>query len=94
MSFSTRLRADYLLALLTALAVLGLSPTPSVAQAREPAVDTAPAKAGPHPLLPGSRLTGEALLRYWGLRIYHARLWTLPSVRADQVADNALVLEL
>lgn len=94
MSFSTRSRAELFLGLLMALAVLGLSPTPSMAQAREPTVDTTPAKAGPHPLLPGSRLTGEALLRYWGLRIYQARLWTLPSVRADQVADNALVLEL
>lgn len=94
MSFSTPSRADLFLALLMALTVLGFSPTPSVANTREPAADTVPAKAGPHPLLPGSRLSGEALLRYWGLRIYNARLWTLPSVRTDQVSDNPLVLEL
>jgi hypothetical protein len=49
---------------------------------------------GPHPLLPGSRMRGEASLRYWGLRIYNARLWTLPVVRVDQVMDHPMVLEL
>lgn len=49
---------------------------------------------GSHPLLPGSRMLGEASLRYWGLRIYNARLWTLPTVRIDQVTDHPMVLEL
>jgi len=47
-----------------------------------------------HPQLPGSRLQGEATLRYFGLRVYHARLWTLPDFRASQPADQPLVLEL
>ena len=47
-----------------------------------------------HPQLPGSRLQGEATLRFFGLRIYHARLWTLPDFRANQGADQPLVLEL
>ena len=52
----------------------------------------APALA--HPELPGSRLQGEATLRYFGLRIYHARLWTLPDYRVSQPVDQPLVLEL
>lgn len=47
-----------------------------------------------HPQLPGSRLQGEATLRYFGLRVYHARLWTLPDFRASQSAEQPLVLEL
>lgn len=47
-----------------------------------------------HPELPGSRLQGEATLRYFGLRIYHARLWTLPDYRVSQPVDQPLVLEL
>ncbi len=94
MSFSTHSRAELCVALLMALVVVWLPPSPSAANTREPTADTLAAKAGPHPLLPGSRLSGEATLRYWGLRIYNARLWTLPSVRADQVADHPLVLEL
>jgi hypothetical protein len=94
MSFSTHSRAELRVALLMALVVVWLPPSPSVAHTREPTADTLAAKAGPHPLLPGSRLSGEATLRYWGLRIYNARLWTLPSVRAEQVADHPLVLEL
>ena len=47
-----------------------------------------------HPELPGSRLQGEATLRYFGLRVYHARLWTLPDYRVSQPIDQPLVLEL
>lgn len=47
-----------------------------------------------HPQLPGSRLQGEATLRFFGLSVYHARLWTLPDFRASQAADQDLVLEL
>lgn len=45
-------------------------------------------------LLPGSRLQGEATLRFVGLRVYHARLWTLPDFRAEQALEQPLVLEL
>jgi len=55
-------------------------------------MSAAPALA--HPELPGSRLQGEATLRYFGLRIYHARLWTLPDYRVSQPVDQPLVLEL
>ena len=37
---------------------------------------------------PGSRLQGEATLRYFGFRVYHARLWTLPDFRANQSAEQ------
>ena len=47
-----------------------------------------------HPQLAGSRLQGEATLRYFGLRIYHARLWVLPDFRETQVNVQPLVIEL
>lgn len=54
--------------------------------------------AGPsawaHPQLPGSRLQGEATLRYFGLRVYHAKLWTLPDFKAGQSGEQPLVLDL
>ena len=47
-----------------------------------------------HAQLPGSRLQGQGLLRYLGLRVYQARLWTLPGFRATQALEQPLVLEL
>ena len=47
-----------------------------------------------HPQLPGSRLQGEATLRYFGLRVYHARLWTLPDFRTTEPVEQPMVLEL
>ena len=47
-----------------------------------------------HPQLSGSRLRGEGKLRFLGLGIYQARLWTSPSFRADQALDHPVVLEL
>ena len=52
------------------------------------------AQALAHPELPGSRLQGEATLKFFGLRVYHARLWTLPDYRVSQPVDQPLVLEL
>ncbi len=52
------------------------------------------AQAHAHPQLPGSRLQGEATLRYFGLRVYTARLWTLPDFSANQSVDQPFVLEL
>lgn len=49
---------------------------------------------GSHPLLPGSRLQGQALLRFFGLQVYHAHLWTRPDFRAEQLEQQPLVLEL
>jgi hypothetical protein len=57
-----------------------------------------PAAATPanptHVQLNGSRLQGEATLRYWGLKVYHAKLWTLPSFRPSEATEQPLVLEL
>ena len=47
-----------------------------------------------HPQLPGSRLQGEATLRFFGLRVYHAKLWTLPDFKSGQSTEQPLVLEL
>jgi len=47
-----------------------------------------------HPQLAGSRLQGEATLRFWGLRIYTARLWALPSFHANPTPTQPVVLEL
>ena len=52
------------------------------------------AQALAHPQLPGSRLQGEATLRYFGLRVYHARLWTMPDFKVSQNSEQPLVLEL
>jgi hypothetical protein len=54
----------------------------------------ATAQALAHPELPGSQLQGEATLRFFGLRVYHARLWTLPDFRVNQPTEQPLVLEL
>ena len=62
-------------------------------QAPAPAPGLSLASAG-HPQLPGSRLQGQGLLRYLGLRVYQARLWTLPSFRASSPLEQPLVLEL
>jgi hypothetical protein len=50
--------------------------------------------ADPHPQLPGSRLRGQAILRFLGIRIYHARLWVGPGFRADKPTEHPAVLEL
>ena len=96
MSFSTRWRAEPAFAAWIVLALLAAGLQPSLANTHEHAAQAVPAapRSGPHPQLSGSRLLGEANLRYWGLRIYIARLWTLPSFRADQLAEHPLVLEL
>jgi Chalcone isomerase-like len=52
------------------------------------------ARSGSHPLLDGSRLQGEAGFRFFGLRVYHARLWTLPDFRPTRSHAQPLVLEL
>lgn len=47
-----------------------------------------------HPQLAGARLQGEATMRFFGMRVYNARLWAAPDFRADQPVGQALVLEL
>ena len=51
-------------------------------------------QAQAHPQLPGSRVQGEAALRFLGMRVYNAKLWTLPEFKADQGTEQPLVLEL
>jgi len=91
---STRWRAEALALLLALWAcgpATGWANTP-IASGAAPAVPAA-ASAG-HPWLAGSRLQGEATLRYWGLRVYRARLWTLPEFRPQEAQQQPLVLEL
>ncbi len=94
-----RLTALATLSALTALAVL-----PQQAQAREPAaadrVAAMPATDGHAPsaavsaLLPGARLVGQGVLRYWGFSVYYARLYAPPGWRASDLGQRPLVLEL
>lgn len=93
MSFNTHWRTHYYFNVFMMLALLVL-PLRMLAGAPPQAVTSAYTTTESHPLLPGSRLLGEASFRYWGLRIYNARLWTLPAVRVDQVTEYPLVLEL
>jgi len=47
-----------------------------------------------HIQLPGSRLQGQATLTFFGLPIYHARLWTLPGFQPQPLREQTWVLEL
>lgn len=71
---------------------------PVLANAAEPVaspgIGPAAASGTAHPQLPGSRQQGEATLRFLGMRIYHARLWTRPDFQAGPWAQQPLVLEL
>ena len=44
--------------------------------------------------LPGTRLAGQGLLRYYGFDVYRARLWVPPGFEADDYAAHPLALEL
>lgn len=44
--------------------------------------------------LAGATLAGEGELRFWGLRIYDARLWVAPRFDAQAFGDHPLALEL
>jgi hypothetical protein len=58
------------------------------------AATTAAAVAASHPQLPGSRLSGQATLRFFGLQVYNARLWLPPGFQVDALGPQPLVLEL
>jgi hypothetical protein len=53
-----------------------------------------PAQARPNPMLPSAELRGEGMLRFFGLQVYRARLWTDPSFEAANFAAAPLALEL
>jgi hypothetical protein len=52
------------------------------------------AQARPNPMLPSAELRGEGLLRFFGLQVYRARLWTDPGFEAANFAAAPLALEL
>lgn len=85
-------------ALLTGLCMCGTAFATSAsspgATATRSGVSSAIHAAAPHPQLPASRLQGEAVLRFFGLRIYHARLWVGPQFRPDRPTEHPAVLEL
>jgi hypothetical protein len=80
------------LCLLLALPVQA-STSPTAPGSSSSTAATTPGTSG-HPLLPGSRLSGQATLRFFGLQVYHARLWTPPGFQADTLGPQPLVLEL
>jgi len=50
--------------------------------------------AGAPGLLPGARRQGQARLRFFGLSVYDATLWTEPGFEASSFARHRFVLEL
>jgi hypothetical protein len=44
--------------------------------------------------LPDARLSGEGVMRWLGLKVYSAQLWTAAGVRADQPTSQPLALDL
>lgn len=44
--------------------------------------------------LPQTTLSGEATMRFWGISIYHATLWTTPGFADTSFAQNRFALEL
>ena len=73
-----------------ALLAGGLLLTPMLAAHAQPEVATPPELAT---ALPGASLRGGGAMRFLGLRIFDARLWT-PTPIAGDIADQPLALEL
>ncbi|WP_414710171.1 chalcone isomerase family protein [Roseateles sp.] len=59
-----------------------------------PAFADTPAPAEVSSALPQARLQGSGVLRFFGLRVYEARLWTAPSFVAADYARQPFALEL
>ncbi|KQV91840.1 hypothetical protein ASC91_04290 [Pelomonas sp. Root1237] len=53
-----------------------------------------PVPAEIHSSLPQARLQGTGVLRFFGLRVYEARLWTAPGFVAEDYARQPFALEL
>lgn len=79
-------------ALLLGTAAQSASAQTSAMSSASTAANTAPSAAPAQ--LPGSRLQGQVTLRYFGLRIYDAQLWTLPDFSAKQWQNQGFVLQL
>lgn len=58
------------------------------------AIADTPAPAELATALPQARLQGTGVLRFFGLRVYEARLWTQPGFDADDYARQPFALEL
>jgi hypothetical protein len=59
-----------------------------------PAIADTPIPAELSRGLPQARLQGRGVLRFFGLRVYEARLWTAPGFDADDYARHPFALEL
>jgi hypothetical protein len=82
MSCSTPLLADPTRRAMLGLAACGMAGLwPSLARAN-------------HPSLPNGIESGSATLRFLGLQIYNARLWTPSDFDPSRLGDQPLVLEL
>lgn len=62
-------------------------PPPAMSDAHAPPPETQTA-------LPDARLHGTGVLKFFGLRVYEARLWTRAGFRADDYAGQPFALEL
>lgn len=82
------------LALATALALPGASSANRLPATPEVSTPSLTATAAAHPHLEGSRLAGQATMRFLGFTIYHARLWTRPGFNAGRLHEHPLLLEL
>ncbi|MFT7773736.1 chalcone isomerase family protein [Roseateles sp.] len=58
------------------------------------AIADTPVPAEVRNALPQARLQGTGVLRFFGLRVYEARLWTAPGFVADDYAREPFALEL
>lgn len=56
--------------------------------------DTPALPAEARAMLREARLQGSGVLRFFGLRVYEARLWTAPGFAADDYAHHPFALEL
>lgn len=96
MSYSTRCisRRSDLAVLACGVLVCSLA----LADSANPALNTASLGSTSEPdievVLPGARVVGQGLLRYWGIPIYHARLLAAPNWQLAYLGRAPLVLEL
>ncbi len=58
------------------------------------AIADTPAPAELRDTLPQARLQGSGVLRFFGLRVYEARLWTAPGFEVDSYPRHPFALEL
>lgn len=78
--------------LLVATAVMGVAVACALPAAA--ATETAPPPAFIHQALPEASLWGQGQMRFFGLRIYDARLWAGPRFQATDFGAYPLALEL